>query len=106
MNERRDWVRHPCRLRTYCQPGSGNLESVWWPACTLDLSATGMRLELHTRLKPGTILVAEVQNQPHNFARTIRIEVIHTARLPEGQWMLGCAFLGRLTTDELHTLLG
>lgn len=105
MDERRDWVRHPCDLRAYCQPGSGRLESVWWAAQVLNLSATGIRLGLHSRLKPGAVMIVELQNQARDYARTVRVEVIHATIRDDRGWTLGCAFLDPLTAEELHTLL-
>lgn len=105
IDERREWVRHVCKLRSYCQPGPGRLESAWWAAHTLDISASGICLAIHTRFRPGTVLAVELQNQSGDYARTIHVEVVHAKRRAEEGWALGCAFIDLLTVDEVQALL-
>lgn len=104
-DERRGWVRHVCKLRSYCQPGPGRLECVWWAAQTLDISATGICLALHTRFEPGTVLAVELQNQAGEYARTIHVEVVRAKQRAEGGWALGCSFIDPLTANDVQALL-
>lgn len=103
--ERRARVRHPASLETYCQPGTGTLESFWWMARVQDLSQIGLGLLIGRRFEPGMILTVELQSPDQAFTRVVQARVIHSLPQSPNSWLLGCALENPLTEDELRRLL-
>lgn len=105
-HERREFARRSCRVRAYCQPGSGTLEGLWWQATVLDASPAGVRLSLGRRFSPGAVLALQLPGEAHTPGLSLSARVVHAAG--EGtSWVAGCALVEcGLTEDELRSLPG
>ncbi len=103
--ELRVWERFPCILVTSCQPlaarGDGDVS---WSARVHDISAGGLSLVLARRFERGTGLAIEIPETADRPADTLLVKVVHATRLPDNQWLLGCAFVSQLSDEEVQTL--
>jgi hypothetical protein len=104
--ERRLHVRHAADGQTSCQPVSAwTADQTKWQARILDVSLGGIGLVLPRRFERGTGLAIEVPDGPDGghtvFARVVRVA-------PQGSdtWLIGCAFTGELSDEELRALTG
>jgi hypothetical protein len=104
-DERRGAERYPpeptsiCRLMCEGQEGT--------PQATVrDLSATGIGLLVDRQLKPGSVLILNLQTGSQRLARPLPVRVMHSSPAPEGNWLVGCQFVRRLSEPELQVLLG
>jgi hypothetical protein len=105
--ECRAWERHPCDLRTSCQPiAASRGHELSWPATIRDLSAGGVGLVVERRFEPGVILFLELTSTTSGSPETLMARVIHTTPLAHHQWLLGCAFCSRLSPGKIQSLLG
>jgi hypothetical protein len=104
--ELRVWERFSCGLETSCQPlAARGDKDMCWSARIKDISAGGMGLVLSRRFERGTGLAIEIPATATSPADTLLTKVIHVTRLPDGQWLLSCAFVSILGDDEVQTLL-
>jgi hypothetical protein len=102
--ERRRAVRHPCAMRTSCQP-IGLVESISVPVAVRDISVGGIGLLCRAPVAPGTFFVIELQNTLGGASLRLRARVIHSTRHEGRSWVLGCVFTRELSQDELTGLL-
>jgi hypothetical protein len=104
--EFRVWERFSCGLETSCQPlATRGDNDICWSARIKDISAGGMGLVLTRRFERGTGLAIEIPATATRPADTLLAKVMHVTRLPDGQWLLGCAFVSILGDDEVQNLL-
>ena len=75
-----------------------------WVATIRNISATGVALVLADRLKPGAVLVVQLQGAQHRLSRPLPVRVLHLQAQPDG-WLHGCAFLRPVREDDLRELL-
>jgi hypothetical protein len=103
--ECRVYERHNCGLETSCQP-----PTVWgdkdlkWNARIEDISLGGLSLVLRRRFEPGAGLALELPATATQPVSTVLVRVVHVKQ-QAGSWLLGCAFVSRLSEEELKTLL-
>jgi hypothetical protein len=98
--------RHPCKLTMSCQPVAARADrDVMWPATVRDISTRGVGLVLGRRFEQGVGLAVEVPGPNGQPAETLLARVVHTTALPEGRWLLGCAFVSELSEDELDAVV-
>jgi hypothetical protein len=95
-----------CDLESSCQPiaARGDKE-MNWPANVRDISASGLGLVLRRRFEPGAGLAIDVHGTDSIPPFTLLARVVHATALPDGRWVLGCAFVSELSDDELRALL-
>jgi hypothetical protein len=103
--DRRGATRHPC-------PG----QSLWRlvgedPAAVplariRDVSDTGIGLCVREPLPPGAVFVLIPPGQTPPLPRPLTLRVVHATPLAEGDWLVGCQFVRRLTDQDLQALLG
>ena len=97
-------VRRACRrkpmVRVLAKPSFVNLK-----VRVADVSARGIALIYHRRLKAGTDLAIELQHDRSELSRIVRACVVHAVALPRGQWRMGCKFTGELTDSEILALV-
>ena len=98
--ERRGAPRHPCNIPTVSRDPAGRT----WVATVRNVSATGVALVLADRLKPGAVLVIQLQSAHQRLSRPLPVRVMHAHPQPEG-WLHGCAFLRPVREDDLRGLL-
>src|SRR5437764_5561207 len=103
-HERRLWERlaccRPIPRRVTLEPNH-DLHDGW----VVDLSQGGLGLLVTAPLEPGEILVLELESHPDCNPVAVRARVVHTRRLPEGDWLLGCQFLEQMREEDLQNLL-
>jgi hypothetical protein len=76
-----------------------------WRGEVRDLSVGGFGLVLERRFEPGTVLAVALGGDPARAGRPMLARVVHARALGGRRWRLGCAFLSRLSTDQLQSLL-
>jgi hypothetical protein len=104
--ERRVWERFPCGLQTACQPIAARYDQdLFWPATIRDVSAGGVALLLQHRFEPGLALVIELPGAGPGLGDTLVARVVHVQQLPEGDWLVGCAFVSPLSEHDVRDLL-
>lgn len=102
--ERRDTVRYTINLDTSCRllamvQGESN------PIRVRNISAGGISLVLPRELPPDTLLEIELLNRPQMFLCKLQVNITYRVEHPSGDWIMGGAFLRRLTDEELRMLL-
>jgi hypothetical protein len=104
VEECRVHERYPCELPTTCQPPSflGN-EEIKWEGKLRDISVGGVGVVLARRFEPGAVLSIELSDREGN-PFTLLGRVARVRLLPEGSWLLGCAFVSLLSPEEVETL--
>jgi PilZ domain len=104
--ELRVWERFSCGLETSCQPLAARGDNdMCWSTRIKDISVGGMGLVLTRRFERGTSLAIEIPATASTPSDTLLAKVMHVTRLPDGQWLLGCAFVSILGDDEVQNLL-
>jgi len=102
--ELRTFVRHACThkplVRVLAKPSFVCLQ-----ARVSDVSAGGIALVYHRRLKPGTDLAIHLELEPPELCRNLVARVVHAIPLARGKWRMGCKFNGWLSEEELTALL-
>jgi hypothetical protein len=102
----RVYERFPCDLPTACQPvATRNDKDHVWAATMRDISAGGVGLILPRRFEPGMGLQIELGGAGSGAGKTLLARVVYVRHLPDGNWVLGCAFISPLSENELEELL-
>lgn len=98
--------RYPCNLPSACQPIAAREDrDLLWPGTIRDISTRGLGLVLARRFERGAGLAVEVSHPGADSKDTLLARVVHATALPEGRWLLGCAFVSEISPDELNALL-
>src|SRR5271166_2742892 len=88
-------VRRACRhkpmVRVLAKPSFVNLK-----VRVADVSARGIALIYHRRLKAGTDLAIDLRHDRPELCRILRACVVDALALPRGQWRMCCKFNGEL----------
>lgn len=100
----RTWVRFCTELRAEYQV-VGDPENVTHPARVLNISASGVGLEVDAALEAGGLLNVDLLDRAGHPVRSILACVVHTTRRAGGALAVGCNFIRELTEDELEALL-
>jgi hypothetical protein len=101
--QRRTAVRYRCALATAGRlslPGGDTLET--W---ILNLSETGIGLNLARPLEPDTPLVVHLRGPTPGAEVELPARVVHTTPEPDNTWRVGCVFDRRLKAEALAALL-
>jgi serine/threonine protein kinase len=101
--EQRATVRYSSTQKGSCYPVAGGRRSCW-SAKVVDISASGIALQIDRRFELQTVLIVELpgmEQSPSSFhlARVVRIQ----SRSPR-RWIVGCTFTQRLTEDEVQAM--
>jgi hypothetical protein len=104
VGDDRTWARYPCAVKAFCQPVSA-AESEPLAGRVLNISASGMALELAHELPPGTLLSAELHSQNERGVLTILACIVHVSVHSDGRRVTGCNFIRELTESDLQALL-
>jgi hypothetical protein len=98
--------RHSCGIETACQPiaarGDNNIS---WQAEIHDVSVAGVGLVLNRRFEKGAGLAIDIPPTDMDLGNTLLTKVVHVKALPDGRWLLGCAFVSKLSEDEVWRLV-
>jgi PilZ domain len=101
--ECRVYERFSCDIPTTCQPIAARSDKdITWPASIRDVSEGGVGLILARRFERGAGLAIELPGSGDRPAETLLAKVVHTTRLPDNRWLLGCSFISKLSEDEVR----
>ncbi len=95
---RRLHERFASTMRTACRPMG---DSSSWLSRVLDVSRSGIGLQLGRHFKPGSLVSMELSDLDGRVCRTVIARVMRCHKLADGTWMAGCAFASELDDDEL-----
>jgi hypothetical protein len=107
--ERRRATRYPCGLGASrhivakVQPQASEAKIT---AHVRNISATGISLLVNRALDPETILYVELCRPSRFWFCEVPVRVVYTVQHPEGEYIVGGAFMRELTDDEVKGLLG
>lgn len=102
--QRRATVRYRCPPATHGRvfiADSYKSAGAW----IMDLSVAGVGLLMDRCLEPGTRVLIEIGKSKQVAAFEFGALVAHCTRQPDGAWLVGCAFVARLSDDDLEALL-
>jgi hypothetical protein len=105
--ECRVWERFPCDVPASCQPVAARSDGdLHWQATLKDLSASGAGVVLGRRFEAGAALAIELPATATRPADTLLARVVQVRALAGGRWLLGCAFVSQLSSDEVENIVG
>lgn len=87
----------------YRQPGA---EIETQPVQIVNLSPAGIALVVPRPIEAGVSLQLELQGMQDAPPLMKQAHVIHVTARPEGDWLVGCAFVGELGEEEMFILTG
>ena len=100
----RVWVRFPVSAETnFHAVMSGQHEK--WKANILNISAGGVALLVDRSFDIGSLLNLEMRSSKRDASHCINARVIHCREQGDGHFLLGCTYVGELTSDEVESLL-
>jgi hypothetical protein len=102
--DRRGAQRCPCNLQPFWR-FIGYDHCAEAPLRVRDISATGIGLQVKQPLKPGTALVINLQTRQQQLSRPLAVRVMHATLLADGDWLLGCQFVRRLSDQDMQELV-
>ncbi|MGF1579084.1 MAG: PilZ domain-containing protein [Gemmataceae bacterium] len=70
-----------------------------------NLSLGGIGLVTKTSLSRGTQLIVKFPCQPKDTVYELKARVVHATERPDGNWLVGCVLLFRLTEEDVEALL-
>jgi serine/threonine protein kinase len=76
------------------------------PVQILNISPAGIALVVPRPMEAGVSLQLELQPMPEAPPLMKQVHVIHVTARAEGDWLVGCAFLGELGEEEMFNLTG
>jgi hypothetical protein len=103
-DDRRGAERHLCHLQPFWRIGGADPRATP-PLRIHNLSATGIGLRVRQPLKPGMGLVILLQSHRGRLSRPLAVRVMHATLLADGDWLLGCQFVRRLSEQDMQELL-
>ena len=102
--ERRVFVRVPPKSASPVLSVSEQEEIINWKSRVRDISVGGVCLLLNGTFKPGTVLDIVFTNPRTNQTRTVQAAVVRNETKDDVHWAVACAFLQKLTEEELDAL--
>jgi c-di-GMP-binding flagellar brake protein YcgR len=102
--DQRIWKRFTCNLHAQYQV-VGDPEARSYDAQVLNISASGMGLQLCHPLEAGCLLSLDLQDSERQLIRSILGCIVHTTCRTTGEIAVGCNFIRELAEDELLSLL-
>jgi hypothetical protein len=102
--ERRRAERYPCNLRPFWRV-EGQEQADSPPARIQNISATGIGLRIGQPIKPGAVLVIKLQTTDRRLSRPLPARVMHATPQTEGDWLVGCQFVRKLSDEDMQALL-
>lgn len=102
--ERRRAERYPCSLQPFWRV-EGQEQADAPPAQIQNISATGIGLRIGQPLKAGTVLVIKLQSADRRLSRPLPARVMHATPQAEGDWLVGCQFVRKLSDEDMQAVL-
>jgi c-di-GMP-binding flagellar brake protein YcgR len=104
QDDQRGWVRFPCPVHaTYA--AVREQEGEHRPARVVNVSPTGIGLEVEREMDVGTLLSVEMRGTGDAAALTMLASVVRITEQTDGKWTLGCNFIRELSEAEMVSLL-
>ncbi len=103
-SERRVWARHATNRKTLCL-SEIDTEEMLWVAVIQNISRGGIGLRFRRAFEVGTFLKLDLPLDENHNCLAVRARVLHSRRLLDGQWEVGCMFTKELTDAELNSYL-
>ena len=103
-NDRREAQRFPVSANTECQFAVPLVTDVG-PVRVLNISMTGIGLQLSEELEVGSILAIGLRNVPKGFNRVHLVHVVHVTAQSGGSFIIGGNLDPPLTYQELTGLV-
>ena len=103
-NDRREAHRFPVSADTECQFAVPLVTDVG-PVRVLNISMTGIGLQLSEELEVGSILAIGLRNVPKGFNRVHLVHVVHVTPQSGGSFIIGGNLDPPLTYQELTGLV-
>jgi hypothetical protein len=101
--KRRMVQRYRCPLATLGRITftDGSQEDAW----AHDLSETGIGLNLSHALEPGTPILIRLRAADRPDTLLLAAKVVHATEEIDGSWRIGCAFLDKLSPEQIDAML-
>ncbi len=99
----RRWVRFPCETRAFYQV-IGATPPCQGMAQVLNISAGGVGLCLNQPLEIGKLVGLEIQGPQGQRPMPVLACVVYSTAHAEGEWAVGCTFIGELAEADLRGL--
>jgi hypothetical protein len=74
-------------------------------AWILDLSLTGVGMQLSRPLEPGNLIIIAIRSNCGTTTHELSARVMHCTTMPLGDWSIGCELVIKLSAEELEQLL-
>jgi c-di-GMP-binding flagellar brake protein YcgR len=104
-SDQREWKRFPCDVIAKYQLVA-TPDPRQWPAKVLDISASGVGLQVDRNVENGTLLSVELHNAAGTKEQTMLACVVHVTSQSDTAWGLGCNFIRSLSEEDLRALTG
>jgi len=107
--ERRASVRYPCDPESFseensCRPITAPQKEAW-PAAIRDLSTGGVGIFVKRRFELGTLLTIDLEDAARTTSRSLLVKVVRIASEQADGWLLGCAFVHKMSEADLLDLM-
>ena len=106
-SDKRTWMRFASDMQAFVQ-SVGDIRNEKHRAKIVNVSASGVLLEVKTRIEAGVLLNVDFLDKDESVRRTILACVVHVSPGDEGDggWALGCNFIRSLSEADLVGLVG
>jgi hypothetical protein len=101
---RRATIRYRCAPATVGKVFSSN-DHEFQRAWVLDLSLTGIGMQLTRPLEPGQLIIIAIRGNFDATMHDLSARVMHCSPVPQGDWFVGCELAATLTPEDLDQLL-
>jgi len=102
---RRVSVRYLCTgrpwlIRLLAKPSFRSVRAI-----VQDISKTGLRLALGSKIPTGSVLAIEFSNPRTGYSGILSGRVVHATPMPGGSWQIGCQLARPLSDEDFRLLL-
>lgn len=102
--DKRTWMRFASDVRAKVQ-SVGDIRNETHPARVLNISASGVGLQVAQRIEAGVLLNVDFLDTHEAIRRSILACVVHVSPADDGEWSLGCNFIRSLSEADLVGLV-
>lgn len=102
--ERRESVRYGISLETSCRL-LAMVQDDPIPVRVRNISRGGISLVVHKQVESGTLLDIELLNRPNMVLSKLQVKITYSVEHPSGDWILGGAFVEKMSDSDIQALL-
>jgi hypothetical protein len=102
--DQRVWVRFPCHARAAFQLVRGVEGATSWEASVLNISASGIAMQVPVALNIGDLLSVELRRDDQPVLVTLA-SVVRVSADPAHERLVGCNFIRALSEDTIKALV-